>query len=128
MILLDTHTWIWWSSAPAKLSKAARETLEQADELGVSAISCWELSMLVEKGRLQLDRDTLSWVREALSDESVILVPISPSIGVAAGSLGPDFHGDPADRLIVATALETGSLLVTKDGNIRSFPGVTTLW
>ena len=84
--------------------------------------------MLVAKHRLQLDRDTLSWVREALSDEIVTLLPISPSIGVAAGSLGPDFHGDPADRLIVATALETGSVLVTKDRKIRSFSRVATLW
>ena len=107
MIVLDTHVWVWWNSNPAKLSAAARKAIEEADQLGVSPISCWEVSMLVTKGRLGLDRDVQTWVREALAEETVQLIPISSEIAVAAGGLD-SFHGDPADRLIVATTLELG--------------------
>ncbi len=128
MILLDTHAWIWWIAAPDKLSSTARQILEESDEIGVSVISCWEVSMLVSKQRLAFDRDVGAWVREALAREGLSVLPISPSIGVLAGSLDGDFHGDPADRLIVATALESESTLVTKDHRIRSYPAVRTVW
>jgi len=82
--------------------------------------------MLVAKGRLRLDRDVLAWVEEALA-AGISLLPISPRIAVAAGSL-EELHGDPADRLIVATAMETGSLLISKDSGIRAFAGVNAVW
>lgn len=126
--MLDTHAWVWWNAAPGKLSPAARQAIDEADTVGVSAISCWEVSMLVAKKRLLLDRDVLAWVHEALPEDGVLLLPISASIGVAAGALGQGFHGDPADRIIVATALEAKATLVTKDNSIRSFAGVDTVW
>lgn len=127
MIVLDTHVWVWWNSDPAKLSTAARTAIEAADQLCVSPISCWEVSMLVAKGRLGLDRDVQTWVREALAEEIVHLVPISAEIAVAAGALD-NFHGDPADRLIVATTLALSAVLVTKDGKIQDYERVKSVW
>ena len=127
MIVLDTHVWVWWNSDPTKLSTAARTAIEEADQLCVSPISCWEVSMLVAKGRLGLDRDVLTWVREALTAGVVHLVPISPDIAVSAGALD-NFHGDPADRLIVATTLALGGALVTKDGKIQEYEKVKSIW
>jgi PIN domain nuclease of toxin-antitoxin system len=128
LIVLDTHVWVWWNASPEKLSETARQAIDDADEIGVCPISCWELSMLVSKERIQLDQDVLAWIELALSEDLVRLIPISPSIAVTAGTLGDGFHGDPADRLIVATTIETGSQLVTKDRDIRTFQGVQTVW
>jgi len=127
LIVLDTHAWVWWNSAPHKLSVTARAVIDEADQLGVSAISCWEVSMLVAKGRLGLDRDVMDWVREALPENVIHLLPISATAAVTAGALD-DFHGDPADRLIVATTLELGGVLVTKDTQIRDYDRVKSIW
>ena len=67
MILLDTHAWIWWVSQSPKLSAAAREAIENETKAGVAAISCWEVAMLTDKGRLKLDRDVGLWVEQALA-------------------------------------------------------------
>ncbi|HLE84455.1 MAG TPA: type II toxin-antitoxin system VapC family toxin [Thermoanaerobaculia bacterium] len=129
MILLDTHAWIWWVSAPEQLSPAAREAIEGAHELGVSPISCWELATKVSRGKLRLDRDLEVWVHQALARPRVTVAGLLPEIAVAAGRLGSQgFHGDPADRMIVATAMYHDSLLVTKDGAIREFSPVRTVW
>ena len=127
MIVLDTHAWIWWNAEPGKLSVPARQAIDDADEVGICPISCWELTMLVSKGRLKLDRAPLEWAQKALSDDLCKLIPISPAIAVTAGAL-EGFHGDPADRLIVATAIETGASLVTRDRQIRDFGRVDVLW
>jgi PIN domain nuclease of toxin-antitoxin system len=127
LIVLDTHTWIWWNAEPDKLSGPARQAIDDADEVGICPISCWELAMLVSKGRLKLDRAPLEWTNEALSDDFCKLIPISPVIAVTAGSL-EGFHGDPADRLIVATAIEMGVPLITRDRKIRDFGRVDALW
>jgi len=126
LIVLDTHVWVWWNSSPEKLSPRARPLIRDAEEVGVSAISPWEVSMLVAKGRLRLDREVLVWVEEALAVGTSLLA-ISPRIAVTAGSL-EGLHGDPADRLIIATAMETSSILVSKDSGIRSFAGVNAVW
>jgi PIN domain nuclease of toxin-antitoxin system len=82
LILLDTHVWVWWAAEPKKLSARARKAVESIDEIGVSAISPWEVAMLVSKGRLELDRDVLLWIRQALALPKVSLVPLSPEIAV----------------------------------------------
>jgi PIN domain nuclease of toxin-antitoxin system len=129
VILLDTHAWIWWVSSPEQLSPAAREAIEGAHELGVSPISCWELATKVSRGKLRLDRDLEVWVHQALARPRVTVAGLLPEIAVAAGRLGSQgFHGDPADRMIVATAMHHDSLLVTKDGAIREFTPVRTVW
>ena len=84
--------------------------------------------MLVQKGRIEFDRPLLSWIRQALTDSHVELVPLTPEIAVRAAGLGVNFPGDPADRLIVATALESRSPLATKDERLRRWEGVETFW
>ena len=128
MIVLDTHAWLWWVSADAKLSRTAAKAIKSAKAIGICAISCLEVATAVAKGRIQLDRDPLEWMRQALALEGAELVAISPAIAVKATQLGREFHGDPADRLIVATAILEAGILVTKDQRIRDYPAVTTIW
>ena len=128
VIVLDTHAWIWWLAEPAKLGKRAREHLASASRIGVSAISCWEVATLVAKRRLGLDRDVLEWLEAASTQPRVDLIPITPAIAARSTRLPPEFHADPADRIIVATAAIFGATLVTKDDGIRGFSGVPTAW
>ena len=129
MIVLDTHVWIWWVSEPDKLSSNALAAIDYAKTIGVCPISCWELSTKVSRGRLRLDRDIRVWVSHALSRPWVELLDLSADIAITAGQLGQQgFHGDPADRLIVATAMHHGSELVTKDEKIRAFSQLRTVW
>ena len=126
MIVLDTHAWIWFSGDDRLLSPAALEAVRRADRIGVSPISIWEVSMLCSKGRLVLDDEVDGWVARALALPRIEVVPIAPVIAILAGTL--PIHGDPADRLIVATALSLAATLVTKDDKIRQSALVTTLW
>jgi PIN domain nuclease of toxin-antitoxin system len=128
LILLDTHVWIWWAAEPKKLSEKARRAIDSDDEIGVSAISTWEVAMLVSKGRLELDRDVLLWVRQALALPKVTLIPLSPEIAVASATLGTGFPGDPADRILAATALRLRVPLVTRDRRLRSVKVLQTVW
>jgi PIN domain nuclease of toxin-antitoxin system len=128
VIVLDTHAWIWWIASPRKLSAPARRAIEEAGDLAVSAISLWEVAMLVAKSRLELDRDVGLWMRQALAAPRIQLVPLSPEIAVRSTALDRTFHGDPADRLIAATALEVNGALVTKDQRIRSSRKILTVW
>src|SRR4051794_37931212 len=97
------------------LSVSAKDAIRTADRLGVSAISCWEVGMLAEKGRLKLDRPTGAWVQTALRWSRVVALPVTSEIAVAAATFPPGFHGDPADRIIAATASIHGAPLVTRD-------------
>ncbi|MDX1998464.1 MAG: type II toxin-antitoxin system VapC family toxin [Thermoanaerobaculia bacterium] len=129
MIVLDTHVWLWWVSDPGMLSPPARRALEYSKRLGLCPISCWEIATKVSQGRLELDRDVGLWVTQALARPALELLPITAEIAVAAGRLGTEgLHGDPADRLIVATARQNGVPLVTKDAALRAFSGVETIW
>ena len=128
MIVLDTHAWVWWVSTPANLSRAAKRHITAAPRIAISAISCLEVATAVAKGRMSLDRGTLDWIEEALALPRVELVPLTPRIAVKAAQLGRDFHGDPADRIIIATAVLESALLITKDRRIRDCPSVTSAW
>lgn len=128
MIVLDTHAWIWWASAPDRLSPAAKAACDHADVLFVPAISVWEIGMLVAKGRLGLDRDVASWIDAAMSLPGVQLAALAPRIALRASALPGELHGDPADRLIVATALEHACPLVTKDDLLLRYPHVRAVW
>lgn len=122
MILLDTHAVLWWKAGGDRLSPTAADAIAAADALLVSAISCWEVGMLVELGRIVLDREVPVWVAALLAEEPVRPVPLSAASATAAALLGRDgFHGDPADRFLYATAREHAVPLVTKDERITSF-------
>lgn len=129
MIVLDTHAWLWWVAQPGKLSRAARGAIDAADAIGVSTFSAWEVTMLVQRRRISLDRDVSTWVRQALALERVVALPPSAEIAVAAGLLdAQDFPGDPADRVIYATARASGASLVTRDEALHRFDARTAVW
>ena len=128
LIVLDTHVWIWWAGSPARLSARARAAIEAAAELGVSAIRVWELATLVAKKRLELDRDVLTWARQALALPRVSLLPLTPEIAVRSAALSLELPGDPADRIIAATAAELGSSLVSRDARLRELDSPKTIW
>ena len=127
-IILDTHVAHWWSAEPDRVSRAARAAIEAADELAVSAISWFELAWLARHERIVVTIPIGSWLTQ-LSAQLVTL-PITPTVATAAVSLPSAFPGDPADRLIYATAIESGLRLVTKDRRLRSHrhPRAITLW
>jgi PIN domain nuclease of toxin-antitoxin system len=131
VIVLDTHAWLWWISNPEKLSTTARKAIDHAmaDELvHISSISAWETAMLVKKGRLQLTMDAEDWIARTEALPFVKFVPVNNSIAVRSTQLPGPLHDDPADRIIVATTLSLGGVLVTKDDRIREYPQVKTLW
>ena len=129
MIVLDTHAWVWWVSDPNRLSTAARQSIEDSKTIGLCPISIWEISTKVAKGKLHLDRELRIWTRQALAQPHLKLLKLSAQIALDAGQLGLEgFHGDPADRLIVSSALRHRAELVTKDERIRSFQRVRTIW
>ncbi len=128
MIVLDTHVWVWWVHGAAPLT-AAWQAYIQAHEhqgLGVSAISCWEVAKLVERGRLTLPCAVGLWLRQALAYPGMTLLPLSPEVAVESTQLPGTFHRDPADQIIVATARVYGCPLVTADQSIRAYPHVQT--
>lgn len=128
MILLDTHAWIWWIDNPDKISKKALHAIEKAEELGVSVVSCWEVAMLVEKGRLAFGRDVLEWVKKALELPKMKLMDLTPDIAVLSTRLPGLLHQDPADRFLVASAKIHSCSLVTKDEKLIRYPHVETIW
>ena len=123
MILLDTHALVWFWHARPPLGRDAREIIErewQAGTAAVSTITFWEAGMLRGKGRIQLPAEPSAW-RASLLREGLIEIPVDGAIAARAGTLR-DIHGDPADRLILATALE-GHRLVTADARLLDWPG-----
>lgn len=127
MIVLDTHAWLWWAADRSKLSSRARQRIAREREAAISAISAWEIAMLVRKGRLELQGDTRTALATLLGIPNLRVVPVSADIAAEAGLLD-GFHGDPGDRLIVATALSLRAALITKDVHIRSAKLVDVVW
>lgn len=130
MIVLDTHVLIWWVSEPQKLSKKVHQTIEKnlkRNQLFVSSISIWEIYMLVKKGRLSLSLAPEDWI-EKLEQLPLQFIPMDNQIAARSVSLPDPLHADFADRIIVATALEQGAILVTSDKKILNYPHVRTLW
>jgi PIN domain nuclease of toxin-antitoxin system len=128
LILLDTAAWIWRASDPKRLTTRARRAIDQAENSLVSAISVWEVAMLVAKRRIQLDRPVEQWVDIALALPGIQLAALEPAIAVRSAKLPGVFHPDPADRIIVATALENALVIITPDDRILSYPHVQSAW
>jgi PIN domain nuclease of toxin-antitoxin system len=128
MIVLDTHAWVWWATESKQLSTRARRAITDTDELGVSVISCWEVAMLVEKGRLGFNQSCELWIERALEFPQLKLLPLTPAIATMAARLSAPFHGDPADRIIAATCLRIEAQLVTKDRELRRWRHLKTIW
>ena len=123
-ILLDTHTWIWlYEKSPEVSEKVVKEINHwgKQGKVYISAISVWELSVLVVKGRIVLNKPIRDWVEESFNQPGVNLAELSPQIAIESNFLPGDFHGDPADRIICATSRLNDLLLLTRDKKIIKY-------
>lgn len=128
MIILDTHIWVWWVHGDKQITSTQAEIIKvnEEDIVGVSAISAWEVAKLVEYKRLELPCPLHEWFHEALSYPGIRLIELTPEIAIESTRLPGDFHRDPADQIIVATARLFGSPLITSDSKILKYPYVIT--
>ena len=124
-LLLDTHCWIWLEGGiSGKFSAgglAAVRSARTEARLWVSVISVWEVALLEARGRISLRMDCAGWIREALATPGLSLAPLTPEIAVESTRLPGGLHGDPADRIIVATARAYGARLLTKDRKLLDY-------
>ncbi len=120
-MLLDTHVVLWATFNEGRLGRRAAKAINLAsreNRLAVSAITPWEIGLLASKKRINLYKDVLEWVRDALAKPGVALVPLEPEIAVASTRLPFEMHPDPADRILAATARHLGATLVTADKSL----------
>jgi PIN domain nuclease of toxin-antitoxin system len=129
VIVLDTHIWVWWVHGDPRLTGIQQQVLAAREQtgLGISAISCWEVAKLVEYKRLVLPCPTLEWLNQALAYPGVQLLDLSPQIATASTELPGEFHKDPADQIIVATARVHDAPLLTADERTLKYPHVKLL-
>lgn len=132
MIVLDTHTLIWWVDSPQKLSKKAKNLIEQAKtkekSILVSSITTFEIYLLIKSGKLELATHPDIWLEKIESLISIKFIPVDNRVAAFSVNL-PDFSNkDPADRMIVATALLYGTKLITSDEKIMNYKKVQTIW
>jgi PIN domain nuclease of toxin-antitoxin system len=130
-IVLDTHSWVWWTSEDKRLSRRAASAVRRAQRQGdlwVSVISVWELAKKIEKGQLALDRPLDDWLDSALSAGGLHVAEVTRPVLVDSCRLPQPFHGDPADQVIVATARAFRAAIVTRDARLREYPHIRTIW
>ncbi|NDL56762.1 type II toxin-antitoxin system VapC family toxin [Phytoactinopolyspora mesophila] len=123
-VVLDTHVLVWLVAGESRLPRAVRQAIENASYgagVNVSAISLWEIAMLVAKERLQLRRDVGEWIGLVAANPALTVVPLAPEIAVASTRLPGEIHRDPADRIIIATTRTLNSTLVTADGALLDY-------
>lgn len=131
MIVLDTHIWLWWLSNPEKLSVKAAQAINKeviGGEVAISSISTWEIAMLIDKGRLKLSMDVSDWMRKTGALPFIKFFPVDNTIALRSVVLPGEFHPDPADRIIVSTAMTLGAPLITKDDKILNYSYIKTIW
>ena len=131
LIVLDTHVLIWWLTTPAKLTAAARKAIKQAaaeNAIAVSTISILEITTAVRRQRLLFNIPVDQWLADLRMLPELRLEPVNADIAQLAGSWGDEMHGDPADRLIAATAITIGAALITADTKLRTCPALHTIW
>ena len=127
MIVVDTHVLLWWTNSPHLLSAAADDALATADVIAVSAITAWEIAVLRNRRRIEIERDVLLWLRELAAGRGLRVFPVTIEIAVRAAALHESLR-DPIDCLIAATAIAEGVPLVTKDERIQRSGVVATIW
>lgn len=129
MIVLDTHIWVWWVHGDERLTSNQTQVIQanETEVIGVSAISCWEIAKLVELGRLELSTPLEKWFEQALNYPGIRIMELTPEIATESTRLPGEFHRDPADQLIVATARILNCVLVTSDERILNYPHVKTI-
>lgn len=127
MILLDTHAWIYYLGDPDSLSAPAMKAISQSETIGLSIMSCMEAAILIRKGKIRIDQSLENWMEQMTNVYRLDILPITPSIVIRANSL-PDFHPDPADRIIAATSIVHGIPLITKDRILSSRKDILTIW
>jgi len=133
LIVLDTHVLIWWVNGDGRLSPKAKAAIEKelSTEDGivlVSAISAWEIAMLVKADRLTLAMALDDWLETASCIEGLRFIPVDIHVGVESTRLPGEFHKDPADRMIVALARHMNVPLVTADSKIQAYKHARTIW
>ena len=131
MILLDTHALVWWAAEPARLSARAKRAVAAAVRSGyvaASAVSLFEIATAIRRGRLELAVPPEQWLTDLRLLPELRLEPVSAEIAEIAGSFDEKFPGDPADRLIAATAVALGLKLVTADARLRRAPQLQAVW
>jgi PIN domain nuclease of toxin-antitoxin system len=131
VIVLDTHALVWWAVGDRRLSAPARRAIKAAAKAGgvfASAISVMEVATAVRRGRLAFNVPFEQWLADLRSLPELRVEPVSAEIAALAGSFDGTMHGDPADRIIAATARRLGARLVTADERLRGLPDVVTVW
>jgi PIN domain nuclease of toxin-antitoxin system len=130
MILLDTHVWWWSVSEPEKLSEGAYKKIQETSpgHRTISSISIWEFAMMASRKKIELKMAPGEWLAYALGKTGIKVMEISPDVALDACNLPGEFHKDPADRIIVATARVNNMQLVTKDERILNYSQVNTVW
>ena len=131
MIVLDTHVWVWFVSNPELLSKAAKKAIDVSMEqktIYISSISAWEVALLVAKKRLKLSTDVIDWIGKSERLPFFQFMPVDNSVAVKSVNLPQPLHKDPADRIIIATAITIAAPVVTKDEKLLDYPHVETIW
>ena len=131
MIILDTHVWVLFVSNPELLSKRAKKSLDTEMEnkgILISSISAWEVALLVAKKRLRLTLSVTDWIGKSEALPFITFIPVDNSVSIKSVNLPQPLHNDPADRIIIATAISMGAPLVTKDEKILKYPHVQTIW
>ncbi|WP_446742852.1 type II toxin-antitoxin system VapC family toxin [Silvibacterium acidisoli] len=130
MIVLDTHVILWLALEPDGLSRPATAAIQQARlsslSILISGISLYEIARASERGRIDLQSSTEAFFERVLS--TLTVRPVSPSVSLIAAKLPAAFPGDPADRIIAATAISEGASLITADQHIRRSRAVKTVW
>jgi PIN domain nuclease of toxin-antitoxin system len=131
VIVLDTHAWIWFVDDPRRLSAPARRAVakaQAANSLLISSVSCWEIAMLAAGGRLKLTMDVRDWIARCEALPFLTFIPVDNAIFLRSVFLPGALHRDPADRIIIATALARDIPVVTKDSKIRNYPAIKSIW
>lgn len=129
MILLDTHIWVWWVQQDPRLPRESMEFMDSLapEQLGINVFSCWEAAMLHSLGRLVFQIPLDEWMKTALEQTGLIVFPLSPEIAIESVQLPGQFHRDPADRILVATARINRCPMVTADEKILAYPHVRAI-